>query len=40
MSVVKCDLKNLSKVLEKEIRKDLKQVKFDEAFKKALATAK
>lgn len=28
MSVVKCDLKNLSKVLEKEIRKDLKQVKF------------
>ena len=28
MSVVRCDLKNLSKVLEKEIRKDLKQVKF------------
>ena len=28
MSVVKCDLKNLSKVLEKEIRKDLNQVKF------------
>lgn len=28
MSVVKCDLKSLPKMLEKEIQKDIKQVKF------------